>query len=64
MSLSGASLAAGTQCTFAVNVTGATFGVKNNSVGVTSSNAGAGNTVSATLTVVGPPSVSLAFGGT
>jgi len=63
ISLSGATLAAGASCTFAVDVTGTTAGVKNNTSGaVTSSNGGTGNTASASITVVAPPSISKAFG--
>jgi uncharacterized repeat protein (TIGR01451 family) len=63
VSLSGGSLGmAGGACTVAVNVTGSTPGVKMNSVAVTSANGGAGNTSTAVLTVVGPPSIAEAFG--
>ncbi len=55
VSLSGATLAALTSCTFSVNVTGTTAGVKDNSVTVTSTNGGTGNISNASLTVVGPP---------
>jgi hypothetical protein len=52
ISLLGATLPAMGSCTFAVNVTGATPGVKNNTSGaVTSTEAGSGNTASANLTV-------------
>ena len=60
----------GANCTFSVNVTGMTAGVKVNSVTVTSTEA-TGNTASATVTVVAPPAIakqfgaaSIAFGGT
>src|SRR6185295_9129865 len=43
-SLSGATLAASASCTMVVSVKGATFGVKNNSVQVSSTNGGIGNT--------------------
>jgi hypothetical protein len=62
VSLSGASLASNTSCTFSVNVTGTTQGVKNNSVVVTSANAGPGNTSNASITVVAPPAFTKAFG--
>jgi arabinogalactan endo-1,4-beta-galactosidase len=53
--LSGASLAAGAACTFAVNVVGATAGAQNNvTSAVTSTEAGNGGTASAQITVVGP----------
>lgn len=54
VSLSGATLASGAQCTFSVNVTSSVIGLYNNSTMVTSANGGNGNTASATLTV-GPP---------
>jgi arabinogalactan endo-1,4-beta-galactosidase len=55
VSLSGASLAAGASCTFAVNVVGTTAGAQNNVTGaVTSTEAGNGGTASAQITVVGP----------
>ncbi len=55
VSLSGASLAAGAACTFAVNVLGATAGAQNNvTTAVTSTEAGNGGTASAQITVVGP----------
>jgi arabinogalactan endo-1,4-beta-galactosidase len=55
VSLSGASLAAATSCTFAVNVLGATTGAQNNvTSAVTSTEAGDGGTASAQITVTGP----------
>ncbi|HEY2393857.1 MAG TPA: hypothetical protein VGK22_21970 [Candidatus Angelobacter sp.] len=62
VSLSGATLAASASCTFSVNVTGTTAGIKNNSVSVTSTEAGTGNTSNASITVVGAPTISKAFG--
>jgi hypothetical protein len=62
ISLSGASLTPGASCTVAVNVTGTTAGVKNNSVQATSTNGGAGNTSNASITVVAPPVIIKAFG--
>ena len=50
VSLSGATLAANTSCTFSVNVTGTTMGTQSNNVTVTSKD-GAGNTANASLTV-------------
>ena len=50
-SLSGATMTEGASCTVSVNVRGTTRGVKNNSVQVTSTNGGTGNTSNATLTV-------------
>ncbi len=57
VSLSGATLAALSNCTFSVNVTGTTAGLKDNTVTVTSINGGTGNTSNASVTVVGPPVV-------
>lgn len=54
VSLSGAALAAVGSCNFSVNVLGSTVGVKNNSVSVSSTNGGTGNTASATITVLTP----------
>jgi len=62
VSLAGATLPVGGSCTFAVNVTGITAGVQNNTVVVTSANAGTGNTSNATVTVAGPPTIQKAFG--
>jgi len=63
VSLAGATLAASSSCTFSVNVTGMAAGVENNSVTVGSSNAGTGNTATATVTVVAPPTIAKSFGG-
>jgi uncharacterized repeat protein (TIGR01451 family) len=62
VSLSGASLAPGTSCTISVDVQGTTAGVKANSVQATSTNGGTGNTATASITVVAPPTISKAFG--
>jgi CSLREA domain-containing protein/uncharacterized repeat protein (TIGR01451 family) len=62
ISLSGATLISGDSCTFSVNVTGNTAGVKDNSVLVTSTEGGRGNTSTASITVVAPPSIAKAFG--
>jgi uncharacterized repeat protein (TIGR01451 family) len=62
VSLAGATLAATASCTFSVNVTASTSGVKNNSVQVTSTNAGTGNTSNASITVVAPPVIIKSFG--
>src|SRR5579864_4358301 len=62
VSFSGASLAPGASCTVSVNVQGTTAGVKNNSVQVSSTNGGTGNTSNASITVVAPPTITKAFG--
>lgn len=49
--LSGTTLAAGSSCTFSVNVTGTVAGEKRNSTTVTSTNGGTGNTATAHLYV-------------
>src|SRR5262249_52558162 len=51
----------GTSCTVSADVQGTTAGVKSNSVTASDTTAGAGNTASATLTVVAPPTISKAF---
>jgi hypothetical protein len=61
VSLSAGSLAASGSCTIAVNVTGTTAGSKTNSVTVSSTNQGTGNTASATIVVVAPPTIAKAF---
>jgi uncharacterized repeat protein (TIGR01451 family) len=61
VSLAGATLAGVASCTFSVNVTGTTAGVKNNSVTVSSANAGTGNLASATVTVLAAPTIAKAF---
>jgi hypothetical protein len=57
--LAGANLTSGSSCSFSVNVTSFSVGVKNNSVTVNSLNGGTGNTSSASLTVAvaAPPSL-------
>jgi hypothetical protein len=63
VSLSGGSLAPATSCTFSIDVTGTSGGVKNNITGnVTSIEGGTGTTASANLTVVSPPSITKSFG--
>jgi hypothetical protein len=61
VSLSGAALPTSGTCTFSVNVTGNTAGVKNNSVTVSSTQTGPGNTANASVTVVAPPTISKSF---
>ena len=62
ISFAGGALGPNSSCTISVNVTGTTVGVKNNSVQVTSANAGTGNTSNASITVVAPPTIAKAFG--
>ena len=63
VSLSGATLTAGQQCQFGVNVTGTSAGVKSNVTGtISSTESGAGTTASANITVVAPPTIGKAFG--
>ncbi|HTC95383.1 MAG TPA: carboxypeptidase regulatory-like domain-containing protein [Terriglobales bacterium] len=65
ISLSGASLAASGSCTFSVNVLGTAGGDQNNTTGnVTSTEGGTGGTASATINVIAPPTLSLAFNPT
>ena len=67
VSLAGGTLAVTSSCVITVcaitlDVTGATAGVKNNSVTSTSNEAGTGNTANAAVTVVAPPVLAKAFG--
>jgi len=60
--LSGGSLAGGGTCNFSVNVNGVAAGtVSNTTSAVTSNEGGTGNTGSASLFVVAPPSIAKAF---
>jgi uncharacterized repeat protein (TIGR01451 family) len=55
VSLATATLTAGQQCQFAVNVTGSTAGAKSNTTGtIASTESGVGSTASASVTVVAP----------
>ncbi len=63
ISLSGATLAGDTSCQFSVSVTGTTAGLKTNVTSAVNSNEGGeGNTATAILTVVAPPTIAKAFG--
>jgi hypothetical protein len=62
ISLTGASLGSGSSCTVSVNVTGVSPGVQNNSVTVSDTTEGMGNTATASITVVAPPSIIKSFG--
>jgi uncharacterized repeat protein (TIGR01451 family) len=63
IALSGATVAAGTPCTFSVTVTGAVSGIYTNITGsVSSTNGGTGNTATAGLTVASPPQITKSFG--
>jgi hypothetical protein len=56
VSLTGATLAGGSSCTFSANVTGTTTGAKNNTTSaVTSVEGGSGATASASVTVIAAP---------
>ena len=57
VSLSGGSLTSGGSCTVSLNVEGTAAGVLSNSVQVTSTNAGTGNTSTVGITVVAPPTI-------
>jgi uncharacterized repeat protein (TIGR01451 family)/fimbrial isopeptide formation D2 family protein len=62
VTLAAGTLASSASCTVSVNVQGTTAGVKNNSVQVSSTEGGAGNTSNASITVTGPPVLLKAFG--
>jgi len=62
ISLSGGTIVAAGSCTITANVTGTAAGAKSNSVTVTSTEGGNGNTSTANLAVVAPPTISKAFG--
>ena len=64
VSLSSGILGPRVSCTLSLDVTGTTGGIKNNSVQATSANEGAGNTSTASITVVAPPTISKAFNPT
>jgi hypothetical protein len=62
VTLSTATLAAGASCLFSANVVGTSSGAKNNNVTVNSNESGAGNTSSASVTVLAPPTIAQVFG--
>ncbi len=64
VSLSGATVVAGSPCMISLNVTGTTGGQKNNTTGAVTSNEGGTGTTSntATVTVVLPPTLGKSFG--
>src|SRR6185312_7027393 len=62
VSLSGGTLASSGSCTVSVNVTDTTAGVKNNSVTISSTEGGPGNTSNASITVIAAPVITKAFG--
>jgi uncharacterized repeat protein (TIGR01451 family) len=66
ISLSGATIAASSSCSFSVNVTGVVGGLQSNSVSASSTNGGSGTAASGSVTVVAPiaslSSTSLTFG--
>jgi uncharacterized repeat protein (TIGR01451 family) len=64
ISLAGAILATSATCTFSVNVTGIAGGIDNNSVTVNSTNGGPGNTSTASITVILPPTIKKSFAPT
>jgi uncharacterized repeat protein (TIGR01451 family) len=62
LTFTGGTIASSGSCTVSVNVTGTTPGVKNNVSGnVMSNEGGAGNTASASITVVGAPTIAKEF---
>ena len=61
LSLNGGALAAGGTCTVSANVTGIAAGIQVNSVTVSDVNAGVGNTATATVVVLAPPTLTKAF---
>src|SRR5262249_59452890 len=64
ITLTGASIGDGSNCSINISVTGTAAGVKNNTTGpITSANGGTGATSNtATITVVAPPTITKAFG--
>lgn len=64
ISLAGATIAANTNCTFSVNVTGTSAGVKNNSVTLSTTELGSTPTATASINVIAPPTIAKAFSPT
>jgi uncharacterized repeat protein (TIGR01451 family) len=62
VSVAGGTLTPGGTCTITVNVKGKTAGVQNNSVTVSSTEGGTGDTATASITVVAPPTITKSFG--
>jgi len=62
ISLSGGTMAAGVSCAISVNVTGISVGSKENSIQVTSTEGGIGNTSQAFISVMAPPAIIKVFG--
>jgi uncharacterized repeat protein (TIGR01451 family) len=60
--LSGAPLTPGASCTFTINVTGSTAGVKNNSVAASSNEGGTGAASNSSVSVEAPATFSALFG--
>jgi hypothetical protein len=62
VNVSGATIVAGGTCTITVSITATTAGTKNNTTSnVTSTNGGIGNTASAKLIVLAPPTITKSF---
>lgn len=62
ISLAGATITGGGSCSFSISVTGVAAGLQTNTVTVADTTAGLGNTSTASITVVSPPSILKAFG--
>lgn len=62
VTLAAGTLAAGATCTVSLEIQGVGAGVQSNSVTVSATEGGAGNTATASITVVAPPTLAQAFG--